>query len=173
MKQVWQERSESMAEEQDSEVSNQVRESAEQRWGSGEAIVEDVKFVGEGGDERQVFRTGESFVARISYQAFERVERPTFGVAIYRDDGTHVNGPNSVLDGFFLDEIMGQGRMDYVVPSLPLTPGRYEFTAAIYDHSSAHPYDHRHRAFSFEVQPGSVGAREGIVHIPGSWEHRV
>jgi hypothetical protein len=62
--------------------------------------------------------------------------------------------------------------MDYVIESLPLLPGQYEFTAAIYDKDSVHPYDHRHRAFMFEVQPGPMGEREGVVHIPSLWEHR-
>jgi hypothetical protein len=173
MDQVWHERTEQVAEEaEDAGLTGEHLGSSESRWGSGEAIVEKVVFMGAEGDERQVFRTGETFVARICYRARERVERPTFGVAIYRDDGAHVNGPNSFADGYDIPAIEGPGEVDYVVESLPLLPGRYEFTAAIYDHSSTHPYDHRHRSFTFEVQPGSMGARDGIVHIAGGWEHR-
>ena len=144
---------------------------AERRWGSGEARIEKVVFLGADQEEQLVFRTGDRFVARIHYQALERVEQPTFGVAIYRDDGVHINGPNSFIDGCVLTEIQGTGYMDYIIETLPLTPGRYEFTAAIYDHTSTHPYDHRHRAFTFEVQAGALGAREGVVHIPSQWEH--
>jgi lipopolysaccharide transport system ATP-binding protein len=150
----------------------QEPESLERRWGSGEAIITDVIFMGEDGSERRIFRTGEPFLARIFYQAHEQVERPTFGVAIYRGDGAHVNGPNSFTDGYHISAIEGRGQMDYVIEALPLLSGRYEFTAAIYDCLSIHPYDHRHRAFTFEVQPGPMGAREGIVHIPSVWEHR-
>jgi len=161
---VWQERS-----LQDV----QAQERTEQRWGSGEAVIEDVVFLARDGSEQRVFRTGEPFVARICYQARQPVERPTFGVAIYRDDDTHVNGPNSVIDDYHIPAIEGHGQMDYSIEALPLLPGHYEFTAAIYDYSSTHPYDHRHRAFTFEVQPGPMGTREGIVHIPSTWEHRV
>jgi hypothetical protein len=100
------------------------------------------------------------------------VDRPTFGVAIYRDDGAHVNGPNSVADGYHIAAIEGSGRIDYIIDSLPLQPGRYEFTSAIYDYSSTHPYDHRHRAFAFEVQAGPRGAHDGLVQIPASWAHK-
>jgi len=151
----------------------QAQECTEQRWGSGEAVIEDVVFLAQDGSEQRVFRTGEPFVARIRYQARQRVERPTFGVAIYREDGAHVNGPNSVIDDYHIPAIEGGGQMDYIIEALPLLPGHYEFTAAIYDHSSTHPYDHRHRAFTFEVQPGPMGPREGVVHIPSTWEHRV
>jgi lipopolysaccharide transport system ATP-binding protein len=144
----------------------------EQRWGSGEAVISDVIFLGKDGRKRRVFRTGDRFVARVVYESRERVERPTFGVAIYRDDGAHVSGPNSVADGYEIPAIDQMGEMDYVIDALPLLPGRYEFTAAIYDQSSTHPYDHRHRAFTFEVQAGPKGAREGIVDIASKWEHR-
>jgi energy-coupling factor transporter ATP-binding protein EcfA2 len=171
MGQVWQKRDEQLGAE-GAEPGGQEPASEEQRWGSGEAVIEDVTFLGGDGKQRRVFRTGEPFVARIDYRAREWVERPTFGVAIYRDDDAHVNGPNSVADGYAIDAIEGAGHMDYVIDVLPLLPGRYEFTAAIYDHSSTHPYDHRHRAFTFEVQPGPMGAREGLVHIPSDWKHR-
>lgn len=172
MEQVWQERSEQLAGEEDADQPGREGEPAEQRWGSGEAVIKDVQFLGLDEEDLQVFCTGDPFVARIHYQAHQRVERPTFGVAIYRDDGAHVNGPNSVADGQEIPVIDGPGYMDYVIEALPLLPGRYEFTAAIYDHSSTHPYDHRHRAFTFEVQPGPMGPREGLVHIDSAWEHR-
>ena len=179
MEQVWQQRSEQLEErvqreegDDNTEHGDQAQEPSAQRWGSGEAVVEDVVFLGIEGAEQRVFRTGERLVARISYQAHKQVERPAFGVAIYRDDGAHVNGPNSVVDGYQIPTIVGKGRIDYIVEALPLTPGRYEFTAAIYDYGSTHAFDHRHRAFTFEVQAGSMGAREGLVHMPSVWEHR-
>lgn len=170
MDQVWHIR-EAQTQKAEEDQAEQRKTSAERRWGSGEAVIEQVVFIGADQNEQRVFRTGDRFVARIHYQAFEQVEQPTFGVAIYRDDGVHVNGPNSFIDGCVLDSIHGTGYMDYIIEALPLTPGRYEFTAAIYDHTSTHPYDHRHRAFTFEVQAGAMGSREGVVHIPSQWEH--
>jgi ABC-type polysaccharide/polyol phosphate transport system ATPase subunit len=172
MDQVWHERSEQVAEgAKDGGLTGEHLSTSEHRWGSGEAIIEKVVFMGPEGDERQVFRTGEPFVARIYYRARERVERPAFGTAIYRDDGAHVNGSNSCAEDYQIDAIEGWGQVDYAIEALPLLPGRYEFTAAIYDHSSTHPFDHRHRAFTFEVQAGRSPALEGLVHIPGGWKH--
>jgi ABC-type polysaccharide/polyol phosphate transport system ATPase subunit len=172
MDQVWHERSERATDEaEDAGLTGEHLSSSEHRWGSGEAIVEKVVFLGAEGEERQVFRTGECFVARIYYRARERVERPAFGTAIYRDDGAHVIGSNSCAEEYHINAIKGRGQVDYAIEALPLLPGRYEFTAAIYDHNSSHPYDHRHRAFAFEVQAGRSPALEGLVHIPGGWKH--
>jgi lipopolysaccharide transport system ATP-binding protein len=142
------------------------------RWGSGEAVITKVEFLDRAGHVQRVFQTGGTFVARIHYQAHQPVRMPTFGVAIYREDGTHVNGPNTVQSGYEIDAIDGDGTVDYIIESLPLLPGNYEFTAAIYDYHSVHPYDHQHRAYTFEVQPGSTIEKEGLVHIPCRWEHR-
>jgi energy-coupling factor transporter ATP-binding protein EcfA2 len=141
------------------------------RWGSGEARVTGVEFLDATGKAHQVFQTGDTFVARIHYRSDSPVHKPTFGVAIYRDNGLHVTGPNSVLSGYEIDVIEGTGVVEYVIDALPLLPGRYEFTAAIYDQDSVHPYDHRHRAFVFEVQAGEIPESEGVVYIPCRWEH--
>ncbi len=142
------------------------------RWGSGEAIITNVEFQDGSGHAHRVFQTGDTFVARVHYRAQQPVYRPTFGVAIYREDGTHINGPNTVRSGYEIDMIDGEGTVDYVIESLPLLPGRYEFTAAIYDYHSIHSYDHQHRAYTFEVQAGTMLEKEGLVHIPCRWEHR-
>lgn len=142
------------------------------RWGSGEAGITKVEFLDAAERPTEAFRTGLPFVARIHYRAHVAIPAPAFGVAIYRSDGTHVTGPNSALSGHPIETIEGEGSMDYRIEALPLLPGRYEFTAAIYDQHSVHPYDHQHRAYTFEVWPGSILEKEGIVHIPCRWEHR-
>jgi len=142
------------------------------RWGSGEVLITAVEFRDGTGHPRRVFQKGDTLVARIHYQAHRPVRKPAFGVAIYREDNSHVSGVNTVQSGLEIDALDGEGMVDYVIPSLPLLPGRYEFTAAIYDHHSVHPYDHQHRAYTFEVQAGDLAAEEGLVHIPCRWTHR-
>lgn len=142
------------------------------RWGSEEVVITGLEFLAGHGRRRHVFQTGETFVARIHYLARRPVRKPSFGVAIYRKDGTHVTGPNTVQSGYDIEVVEGEGVVDYIIESLPLLPGRYEFTAAIYDYHSVHPYDHQHRAYVFEVQSGPVSEMEGLVRIPCRWEHR-
>jgi hypothetical protein len=146
---------------------------AARRWGSGEAQIVDVRFYDAQGQERGVFTTGEPFTARIYYHASQRIEWPAFGVAIYRDDGTHINGPNTTTSGYDIPYIEGDGVVEYTIPNLPLLAGTYEFTAAIYDYYSRHPYDHQHRMYTFRVQQGRLKEREGTIYIPSTWRHHV
>ncbi len=55
--------------------------------------------------------------------------------------------------------------------SLPLNPGAYELTVAIYDRNSKLAYDHQHRAVSLEVRATGLWSEAGVVHIPASWQH--
>ena len=141
------------------------------RWGSGEALIQRVDFLDDAGNLVDGFQYGSKFTARITYDARLRIHSPAFGIAIYCEDGTHITGPNTSHSDFPIDDIYGHGVVDYIVDELPLLPGLYEFTAAIYDHYSVHPYDHRHREFSFRVYPSEMALREGVVNIPCHWCH--
>ena len=143
-----------------------------QRWGSGLVEIVNVQFLDGQGQERTEFRTGERMTARITYRAHQRVSRPAFGVALHRSDGTHITGPNTVTSGYDIDFIEGTGVVEYTIEHLPLLPGDYQLTAAIYDLFSVHPFDHHHRMYSFRVRPGATKETEGIIHIPCSWHHR-
>jgi ABC-type polysaccharide/polyol phosphate transport system ATPase subunit len=143
-----------------------------ERWGTGEAEVTDVHFLDAEGQERYVFETGEKMTARIKYRTKGRIDKPIFGVAIYRSDGLHVNGPNTRLSGYDIEYIDGEGEIDYAVDALSLLGGTYQFTAAIHDYSGLHSYDHRHRAWEFLVRQGDVRERYGVLYLPSRWEHR-
>jgi len=139
------------------------------RWGSGEVEITKVEFLDGRGNPCHTFRTGERMLARIHYLAHRRIERPVFGVAIYRHDGVHVNGPNTKTSDYPIDYIEGEGSIDYVVDSLPLLEGEYQFSAAVYDYSCTHPYDHHERMYSFKVRRGRVKDAYGVFYIPCEW----
>jgi hypothetical protein len=143
-----------------------------ERWGSHEAEVTGVCFFDDQGNEQDVFETGGAFTARIHYESHRRIENPQIGVAIYRLDGTHINGPNTTSSGYSIGALEGKGTMDYTIDFLPLLPGTYLFSATIYDHAGLHPFDHHHCKYLFRVRQGSVKERLGLVYIPCRWEHR-
>lgn len=136
------------------------------RWGTREIEIDDVEFLDRAGEVRPLFRTGEPLIARIWYNAKERIDRPVIGVGIHRNDGAHVCGPNTVTQDAEIPFLEGRGYVDFVTDELPLLDGIYEFTAAIYDHEQVHPYDHHERRYSFHVWRGDAAQRYGIVNYP-------
>jgi len=163
----------SVAEKEEDRLAVQhTQERQQNHWGTGEATILDVRFLDASGRERRVFFSDEPMRARIRYRAQSRIEKPVFGVAIFRSDGIHINGPNTRFSGYEIDWIEGEGAIDYVVESLPLLEGSYDFSVAIYDYECVHPYDHQHRTYNFLVQRGAVKESYGLVYLPSHWEHR-
>ncbi len=139
------------------------------RWGTREVEISRVEFLDGEGRPTTVFDTGDTMVVRLHYWARQRVERPVFGVAIHRIDNVHINGPNTKTSEYDIEFVEGEGAVDYVVPFLPLLEGTYQFSAAIYDYSCIHPYDHHDRLYTFNVQPKTMKERYGFLHIPCQW----
>ncbi len=139
------------------------------RWGSGEIEIEGVDFLDRRGRPADVFETGGRLTVRIRYNAHRPIEEPVFGLAIHHESGFHINGPNTRFGGLTLGLLEGAGQIDYTIPELPLLAGGYLLTAAVYDRSLAHAFDHHERMYRFVVQTGHVAERFGTVHIPGEW----
>jgi ABC-type polysaccharide/polyol phosphate transport system ATPase subunit len=142
-----------------------------QRWGSFQAEITRVEMLDREGSCPLYFQTGDFFRLRLHYVAHQRIEQPTFGMAFYRRDGVHVNGPNSVRAECAIPYIEDEGFVDYVIEQLPLNQAEYEISVAIYDHDSTVSYDHQHRLHLLEVRAPGLWVEEGVVHVPGVWRH--
>jgi len=142
------------------------------RWGTREAVLTHVELLDASRHIATEFRSGDLLCLRMHYSAPHRVDNPAFGLAFYRIDGLHINGPNSVREGVDIPFIDGEGYVDYVVDALPLNEGEYEVTAAIYNRNSTVALDHHHRQYHFRVVSASFWREDGVIHIPAQWRHQ-
>lgn len=142
------------------------------RSGSGDIRIIDVAFLDERGNSADVFLSGQRMTVRLTYQARQRIENPVFGLGIHRDDNIHIAGPNTRASGYRVSAVRGKGVLDFVIPELPLTAGRYHVSVSAYDETISHKYDYRHRAFSFVVQPQSAWDTIGVTRLPGHWRRQ-
>jgi lipopolysaccharide transport system ATP-binding protein len=138
-------------------------------WGTREAEIVRVSFLDPEGKECKSVSSGGALHVRIEFMAHQRIERPVFGLAIYRNDGTHVNGPNTQLAGLPIEHIDGPGTVEYQVERIPLLPGGYTLSAAIYDWEGLQAYDHWHQAFPLVVEPGETKEVYGLIQMPARW----
>jgi ABC-type polysaccharide/polyol phosphate transport system ATPase subunit len=143
----------------------------EYRWGSRQITIARVETRSDAGAVTPVFRTGEPFTVAMRYETAGRVETPVFGLAVYRDDGVHLTGPNTKMNEFPIPSVEGAGEVRYRVPSLPLLPGRYVLSVSAYDQDLSFAYDHRERVATFSVVEGGTLERFGLVTLHGSWSH--
>jgi lipopolysaccharide transport system ATP-binding protein len=140
------------------------------RWGTGEIEITGVRFLGDDGREKRDFITGEEMVVEMAYRAHEPVYEPEFGLAIYRQDGVQVNGPNSQLGGLRLGALRGAGVVRYRVTDLALLPSLYRVTTAVHDHQLSKAYDFHEQAYTFRVIPGGAQEMHGLVQLSACWE---
>ena len=142
------------------------------RWGSREVEIVEVCFYDREGRDRLLLTTGEPMTIAIRYRAHQRIEHPMFGLAIHRNDGLHLCGPNNIFADFDIPYIEGEGEVRYTVDTLTLLEGGYYVTVAIHDAAGQHAYDHQSLYYPFKVQNGQVAERYGAIYMPARWEHQ-
>lgn len=142
----------------------------ERRWGTGDVEIVNVELRDQSGAQRTVFYTGDRLSVQIDYVAKQRMENPTFGIAIYHQNGAHITGPNTQTFGLDIPSIEGAGTVTYSIPSLPLIDGAYLLTVAATDQTGAVIYDFHDRHYPFRVSPGNTQEQYGLVALGGEWQ---
>jgi hypothetical protein len=132
--------------------------------------ITSVKFIDWNGEETILAQTGKPWTIRLYYDAEDPVENPVFGIALYTENGTHLNGPNTRFSDLRIPSISGPGYVDYTIGELPLLSGRYDVTVAVTGEDMADILDHQHRAYAFLVQPTpNLPERWGLLYMPARW----
>jgi ABC-2 type transport system ATP-binding protein len=140
------------------------------RWGTGDVRLTGVELVDRSGKVTEHVRTGDAVSFRLHYEAARPIPRPVFGLGVYTAEGVQVTGPNTREADVWVDKIEGPGSVDLHVDPLLLLPGSYVISAAVTDETISHTFDHRHRAFHFDVQPGTPHETfGGVISFNGRW----
>jgi lipopolysaccharide transport system ATP-binding protein len=140
------------------------------RRGSRELEIIRVQLLDEHGEERPVFQSHASLTVRMHYCAHAPIDGPVFGIGIHHESGAWLVGPNTGFDEFRIPRVVGEGYVDYRIPSLPLLGGSYRVSVAAVDASQTHAYDVHDRLYPLVVQSSSMRERYGMLSIPGSWD---
>lgn len=147
-----------------------VKHVTEDRWGSFEAVLSNVRLTDSSGEERYVFRCSEEMILEMTYKAHKRIEKPVFGLVVYRADGVLCTVSNTEYGGLPIRYIEGEGSLRYKVPSTLLLPGSYAMTVHLYDHTCKFPFDHHEKRYHFRIIPGENTEKWGVFHLPAKWE---
>ncbi len=151
---------------------NAVKTAAERTHQSldSDILITDVRFFSKDGAEKSSFKTGEPLTARIFYKVHRPVKNPVFGIAIHRDDGVHISGPNTKTSEYPIDEVKRDGYLDCVINPNNLLGGRYVFTVSCFDATCTRPYDYHDRQYTFSVERNREN-QYGLMELPVTWRH--
>lgn len=137
------------------------------RWGTGEAYITQVKCFDVQGIETSVFKTGDPIKIQIFYKVKETVKEANFGIGVFRTDGIHCFGTNTLIDKLKKFDLVQDGCAELELHSFDLLPGEYTLDFAIGAEGCA---DVDYCKELFKVQIHSDIADIGVVRVPHSWK---
>jgi lipopolysaccharide transport system ATP-binding protein len=138
-----------------------------ERWGSGEAVIDEVRLIGPDGALAGVLRAGEPFRVEFGGHAPERLEDFVAGVQISKVDGTVVFGSNTAIDRYEAGSVGGRFSISLRFLSADLAAGTYSLDVAVHSRDGA-PYDYRVGALRFDVY--APEAASGIWRPAREWK---
>jgi hypothetical protein len=136
-------------------------------WGSGEATIASAVLVGEEGEQRLQFLSGEPFSLRVSVASPDGVPPPRLQLELRDDAGTLVAGEAVDLRTLGWSGGNGERSLRFEIGSLPLAEGRFHLRLGLTDESGERLYHWLDDALVFVVYPG--GDERGVVRFEGRW----
>ncbi|MCX7958213.1 MAG: ABC transporter ATP-binding protein [Deltaproteobacteria bacterium] len=118
---------------------------------SNEAKIMNVTIKDSAGNIKEKFETGEDIVVEAESFFRTKIKRPVFGVAIFKEDGRYIYGPNTFFDKIDTGECEGKVTFRIVYENPPLLGGKYLVSVAIFDPEHVYPYDFHEKRYSFEI----------------------
>jgi len=142
---------------------------ADQRWGSREVMITQVRLLGGDGQTVAAVRSGSMVALEIEFETRTDVDEVVCGMALHRADGLHLAGSNTRLGGLRVKPpARGQrGHVTYVIDKLSLHAGSYLLSASVYDKHTQHAYDEIRMAYPLRVTEDV--ASHGLVELGGRW----
>ncbi len=152
--------------EEDADEAEERDPNEEERWGSQEVILREVTLRDSKGRQLVALGSQEPVVVDIAVSAREPQKDFVFGIGIYHADGTCVYGTNTEIESLTPDILDGDGRVQFVIPSLDLVGGTYRLDVAIHTRNGR-AFDYRRGVLRFVV--GSAHHETGVYRPPHEW----
>ncbi|MDD6826322.1 MAG: ABC transporter ATP-binding protein [Oscillospiraceae bacterium] len=118
------------------------------RWGNQNIKIKEVKVLDDDGNDGKAIATGSRVTFTIDYEMVKKTENVVFGIAIYRVDGIHCYGVNTMIDGLPAITVDSDGSYSITIDKLQLLPGEYILDVSI-ENTDAVPVDYYKNARRF------------------------
>ncbi|MHB0968839.1 MAG: ABC transporter ATP-binding protein [Thermoanaerobaculia bacterium] len=139
----------------------------EERWGSGEILLDRVSLLDHEGRELVALGGSTPVIIEMELRTREPQDDFVFGIGIYHADGSCVYGTNSDIEGWASQRISGDATVRFVIPSLDLVAGNYRVDAAVHTRNGR-AFDYRRGVIRVVV--GSRIHDIGVYRPPHRWE---
>jgi lipopolysaccharide transport system ATP-binding protein len=139
----------------------------QERTGSGDVRLTRIEFLTPDRAAPAVVRTGDSFVARLHFDARRELTQPEFGMEIHTTLGTLAAQVHTYNSGFEIASLpQGPGFIDVRIDDFNLMPGRYLLTLYVKNQGNLW-HDQLPHCTALEVQPSNrYGLMRGLGKNP-------
>jgi hypothetical protein len=128
-----------------------------------------VEFLDETGEVIGAATHDRPLTIRLNYRANQPVTSPQFGIAVHAGNGMILTGINTQIDQVDTGIIMGEGRVEFGIPRLPLVPGEYLLSIGIADTHIQHFFVRREKEWRLLVRHGDALPPGGLMDLWGEW----
>jgi lipopolysaccharide transport system ATP-binding protein len=138
----------------------------ENRFGTLEAQIIDVRIHNEQGAEVDTIQSGEGLIIEMLIEAPLPLEGPRLSVSIGRGVQEDCLDVNTDADRVDIETLRGSKRVELHIGRLDLAAGYYDISVGLYEVSWQFAFDYHWRAYRFEV---SGPLRHGVLAPPRMW----
>jgi lipopolysaccharide transport system ATP-binding protein len=139
----------------------------ENRFGSLEMTITDVRFFDRKGHATAELHHGEALRIDIDYLAPQPIRAPIIGVTISREDGLICCDTSTAAAGILLPTAQGHGRISLLIDRLDLEGGQYYADVGIYEADWTYAYDYHWHVYPLLIQ--APAGHQGVLHPPYRW----
>jgi ABC-2 type transport system ATP-binding protein len=141
------------------------KKSDKMRWGMGGVRIKNLEITSTDHKKIPILNFEDKFELTIELEKEEKYKNTPFtiGLAFINQDNVTIAGPNTLVSAIDPSSTY----IKYKVDKLPLQPGDYALTVAIFEKESEEAFDFYDRALAFHVV--SDKAPQGLVSLEGTW----
>jgi lipopolysaccharide transport system ATP-binding protein len=110
----------------------QVEDTRQERWGSGDIIIDAATVTDADGTPVIDVAPGTDVHVHVEYTARKPVQAVSIGIGVHRADGVYVAGSHSAAEGHTFSFSEGKGKFSCVVPQIPLHSGGFEVSVGLW-----------------------------------------
>lgn len=137
------------------------------RMGNKKIEYTNICFNDKDDNEKNVFTTGEMMKIGMDYKTNVDNAKSIFGIRIFRDDGVHCYGTNTLIEMDDLLKLKNEGNVTVCIEKLNLLPGKYLVDVSIHS-EDGELYDDIRTFNSFRVIADKKD--EGVCRLDNVWQ---
>ncbi len=136
---------------QPQDLTTNMFQATEGRWGSREIEITDVVLRDGAGQPSHVFHSGEPLSIVLRLRAKQPTDDVVFGIGVFNAEGVCCYGTNTFIEEMNPAALNGDAEATFAIDALDLVEGTYKLDAAVHKRDG-YPYDYHRLLYTFRVK---------------------